>query len=255
MKAFIFVLFLMGLLCSIQSCKKTNYSSLSGGTSLTIVNAVVGSSNLVTDFTGSAGSKAPDSIIYLNALSIPYGSYSELGSYSGTTFLSVSPITDTLLSLWRGQFHLTNNAIHTLFLVGPDSLHIDTLLTTDVLPVHVDSSVGVRFVNVSPGSNPVSVDIQGRVNGSEVASLAYKGVSPFINYPATASVSSYVFEFTDVASGTLLATYTMNGVNAGTGSDSTSQNMLRWKNVTIALQGLPGGAGNNAQATFLINDY
>jgi len=37
-----------------------------------------------------------------------------------------------------------------------------------------DSVAGIRFVNLSPVTSPVSVDIKGLSNGSEVTSLPYK---------------------------------------------------------------------------------
>lgn len=249
MKWFTLSVFSIGIFCFSLGCKKTPYANLAGGSSLTVVNAVIGSQNLVTNFTGSDGGKTLSPFIYKNAPSIPYENFSEFGSYSGTTTLSISPVTDTLLTLWSGTFDLSHNQIHSLFLTGTDTLHIDSLFTLDNPPVHADSSAGIRFVNLSPGSNPVSIDIQGQSNGSETTSLGYKGITAFKNYAATAAISSYVFEFRDAATGNLLASYTLTGVNNGTGTD-TSPNTVRWKNMTIALTGLPG-----AQGTFLINNY
>lgn len=237
------------LICA--SCKKEGYNETSGGTALTIVNAVVGSPGLITNFNAPSGNKQADTLQYYRyALQIGYGGFAEL-SGSGVTNLSLTPADDTLVTLWSGSLNLLPNAIYSFFLSGPDTAHVDTMLVTDHPLPHdtPDSSVGIRFINLSPGSNPVSINIQGNPNGSEIPSLAYKGVTNFKNYPATSAVSTYIFEFRDAATGTLLTTYEMDGVNYGTNGD-TNPNSLRWHNVTIALEDLPG-----QQFTVLINDY
>jgi hypothetical protein len=236
-------------------CYKNNYTSLSGGSAITIVNAVVGSNPLVTNFTpGNGGKGGPDTLAYYySATQIRYSSFTEFGWYTGNTSLSVSPITDTFFVAWSGMVDLTPNTIHTLFLIGPDSTQIDTLFTLDSPPGHppTDSSVGVRFVNVSPGSQPVSVDLQGMSPGSEVESLSYKGVTPFKSYSANSnSPGSYVFEFRDPTSGNLLASYSMTGVTYGT-NGNTRANTWRFRNVTIALMGVAGGS----QRAYEINNY
>ena len=229
----------------VTSCKKNNVDLPSGGSSLTIVNALVGSSSLVTNFNYNVPLK-----YYRTAQQISYGAGFEFGNYSGDISLALSQINDTTNTVFKNVISLHKNTVNTLFITGtlasPDSFQ-----TTDNPPYHAptDSTAGIRFVNLSPGSNPISVDIKGNIAGSEVASLAYKNVSAFKNYAATSNIASYVFEFRDVASGTLLASYTLSGVNNGDGTN-TSTNIVRWKNITVALRGIPG-----AQGTFRINNY
>lgn len=234
-------------------CKKGSYDDLSGGTSLTIVNAVVGSNNLVTNFNGPPSSKVPDSLqYYATATQIGYGGTVEFSGYVGLTALSLAPITDTSVSLWSGTLNIVNNTINSLFLVGPDSLHIDTLLTVDNPIPHpvADSNMGIRFVNLSPGSNPVSVDLAGNAPGSIASNLSYKGLTSFADYPINAQApSSYTFEFRDATSGNVLATYRitqlLNGANG-----STRTNNYRYRNFTICLYGLPNG-----QSAMLVDNY
>jgi hypothetical protein len=217
---------------------------------------------LVTNFTPLAlKSIGTDSLEFYNtALYIEYGSYQEFSSYQGTTSLSLSPITDTSISLWIGSFNFAIGKIYSLFFVGMDSLHIDTLLTIDTPPYHAisDSSIGVRFANLSAGSNPVSVDIKGLPPGSEVPSLSYKGITSFNSYTANADApSSYVFEFRDAVSRNLLtskSSFTMSHILNGTGSNSSTNN-YRFRNFTIALIGIPGETGSNIQRAILIDDY
>ncbi|MDB5089224.1 MAG: hypothetical protein JWR09_3218 [Mucilaginibacter sp.] len=237
----------------ILGCKKDKNLNVTQITSsLTVINAVPGSSPLATNFSTNYTLTS----YYKNALRINYGTFSssyEFGSHSGTTPLELYQYPDTLSSstpLYKLSLNLGSGSIHTLFLTGLLSSP-DTLFTTDHPRYHSssDSTMGVRFVNLSPGSNPVSVDIQGKANGSEVSSLAYKGITGFKNYVTNSTVSSYTFEFKDAATGTLLGIFTMNGINNGTNGD-TQDNAYRFRNFTIAFYDVPGN-----QNTFLINNY
>jgi len=76
-------------------------------TSLTIVNAIPGSDNLVTNFTGNSGSKVTDILKwYRNAMQISYDNYAEFSSYSGATYLALSQISDTMHTVWKGTLNL-----------------------------------------------------------------------------------------------------------------------------------------------------
>jgi hypothetical protein len=235
----------MAMILAVVSCKKTDVNLPSGGSSLTIVNALVGSSALVGNFNYNVSLK-----YYQSAQQISYAAAFEFGNYSGNVPLALSQITDTTHTVFKQVVSLPKNTINSLFITGTLTAP-DNFQTTDNPPYHApaDSTVGIRFVNLSSGSDPVSVDIKGGANGSEVANLAYKNVTAFKNYAATYKIASYIFEFRDVASGTLLASYTLSGVNNGDGTNTTT-NTVRWKNITIALNGIPG-----TQGTFRINNY
>jgi hypothetical protein len=218
---------------------------------LTLINAVVGSTpSLVTNFSG-----ATDPITWYNsALKLVYGtvgSANQLSSYSGEQKLAIYRFPDTTAHstpLFNLTLDLAAGSIHTLFLAGTVTAP-DTLFTTDIPPYHPpsDSSMGMRFVNLMPGSAPVSVNITGNANGSEVSSLSFKGITDFKNYPATAAVSSYTFEFRNAATGTLIGSLPVSGVNL------LSNNQRRYRNLTLALLGLPGDP--TTLKIILINTY
>ena len=226
------------------SCTKDNNSPI-GTSSLTIVNSIVGSSALVTNFASNLPLQ-----YYNTSQRISSNSYVEFGEYSGNIALSLSQISDTTHTVYNGTISLPINTIHTLFLTGTVASP-DSFFSTDSPVYHAatDSAVSIRFVNISSGSNPVSVNIRGNAAGSEVTSLNYKGITAFKSYTANSTVASYIFEFRDAGTGALLASYTMSGVNNGTGKN-TSTNQFIFKSVTIALTGLPG-----SQGTLLIKDY
>lgn len=226
------------------SCTKDS-TAPNGTTSLTIVNSIAGSSALVTNFNSSLPLH-----YYRNAQRIGSNSYMEFGGYTGDVALSLSQIRDTTHTVYNGTINLPNNTVHTLFLTGTTTSP-DSFFTTDNPVYHtaIDSSVSVRFVNCSVGSGPVSVNIMGKANGSEAAMLNYKSVTGFKSYTANSTIASYTFEFHDVSTGTLLTSYTLSGLNNGTGKN-TSDNTYIFKSVTLALTGLPG-----AQGILLINNF
>lgn len=255
-----YILVPAALMVLIASCKKDILPAINSA-SLTIVNALPNSNNLVTNFTGSNASKiTPDTLQwYIRALQIGYGGFSEIPYYSGSTPLLLAQITDTTHSVFNGVLDLPANTIHSLFVTGALATP-DTLFTLDNPPYHNtnDSTIGIRFVNLSAGSSPVSVDIKGLANGSEVASLDYKGITQFRNYNAlTSSPASYIFEFRDANTGALISassSYSMSGITNASGTN-TSNNNYRFRNFTIALIGTPGGTGTVIQKAILINSY
>lgn len=224
------------LVCVILSCSKQ--SSPPGTASLTMINAVVGSSpSLVTNFSDPVQPVT----WYYSALKLVYGNWvntNQQGSYNGKQKLAVYHYPDTSAHstpLFNLALDLPVGSIHTLFLTGTVTAP-DTLFTTDAPPYHPpsDSSMGLRFVNLSPGRAPVSVNITGGAPGSEVSGLSYKNITGFKNYPATAAVSSYTFEFRDAATGTLIGSLPVTGIN------NPGSNARRYRNLTLALLGLPG---------------
>ena len=232
-----------------MSCTKDTKAD--GAASLTIVNAVVGSEPLITNFSGR------DSILYLNANSIPYGEAREFGNYINEVKLGLFQYPDTTshnAPLIDVKLNLSVNTINTLYLTGTVALP-ETVFVIDEIPIHSDSVVGIRFVNLSPGSNPVNIRLSTDTTRNLVDALAYKGVSSFGDFPVTAAVANYTFQFQDAVTGAILDSYDMNGIDNGTGNNINSSNPWRYKNVTLALRGTVGGTGVNAQKVMLINNY
>jgi len=242
-KTYFNLLFIVIFSLGLASCKKELTFKVSGTSSLTLINGVVGNDYLYTDFNGDKSNG-----VYISQLgAISYGSAIFFNSYSGQQKLGLYQNPDTNANS-KPVFNLTLNmpvnTIHTLFLMGTPQ-NPDQLFTTDQLPYHApsDSTMGIRFVNISQGSAPVSVNLLGQANGSEADTLSYKGVTAFKNYNAGSAVSSYTFEFRDKATGALLGNCVVDGVNnPGT---QTAPNIRRNRNYTIALLGAPGGLAAN----------
>ena len=218
----------------------TKQRSFPGTASLTLINAVPYSTpSLVTNFNGTG-----PLTWYVNALKLVYGTANKSNqslNYSGDQHLAVYKYPDTAAHnkpLYDLTLSLQAGTIYTLFFTGTISSP-DTLLTIDTPPYYAagDSSIGFRFVNLMAGSTPVSINLAGSANGSEAGSLSYKGITGFKKYAATANISKYTFEFRNTATGTLISTFDVTGINTG-----TPGNQRRYRNFTLALLGIPGDA-------------
>lgn len=229
------------------SCKKVvSIISPLPVSSLTVVNAVDGSAGFLTTFW-------PDSAVstfYTYAQEINYTAGAEFNVISGATPVIIYDLSDTATPLFNGNMTFQPNGIYSLFLSGVSTGHAivpDTLLVLDNPPFHPvgDSSVGIRFVNVSPSAGTISVDLQGSSPGSEVTSLGYQEVTEFKDYAATSTIPSpstgYVFEFRSVTNDSLLCTY-IYGNSA----------LPLFRNVSLVLAGTTSGSGIRV---FEVNNY
>lgn len=233
-----------GLIMGLYGCKQEIISPNSTVASFNVVDANIGSSSLfVNVFNKPVAFSSLNSNNYIN-----YGSSNIYSPVAGSDNITVTQTTDTTKHLFQGNFNLQNRGIYTFFLAGT-SAQPDTVLIRENLPkyANTDSVAGIRFINLSPGSGAVSVDIQGKANGSEAQTLAYKKYTSFKTYKADHTVSSYIFEFRD-QSGNLLSTYEMDGVNT---QDPNIQNSVLFNNMTLALI----GNSNSGLQVILVPQY
>jgi len=225
--------------CGVSCKKESTYVRPSPLAALTVVNAVVNANPVIADFSGADSVKA----YFATTTQIGYGSfyeYSVSGSKSAATIYQVS---DTLEPFYKGIVNLQPYGVYSLFLSGADTNHVDTLLTLDNPPYHpnTDSTCGVRFINLSAGSQPLSVNLVDNGNGSEAGNLAYRAITGFKNYYAGLNATAYTFEIRDAASGNLLATW--------------SNNLSIYQNITIAVIGLQDSAATVPISVMQINNF
>lgn len=245
--------YIYALLIILSACMKSETPA--GTASLTIENTVPNSLPLVSNF-----DDGQTVYWYKTAPKITYGAYTtatQFRSYSGTKNLALYQYPDTTehdQPLVRMSLRLDIGKIYSLYVTGTVD-HPDTVFTEDHLPYHAvtDSTMGLRFTNLSPGSNPVSINLTGQPHGGVVASLPFKGVTDFKIYSARSSVTSMLFEIRDVATDTLITTYKANNISAP--GASYSPNTWMYKNNTLALIGLPGGTGTTIQKIMLIRNF
>lgn len=232
------------LLFLISSCEKENYT-IKGTANITVINAAPDAGSIKVN--AGAGS----AFAYAKASDIAFGGNALYGAFTGSNSVKVVSSTDSTKILFNRTIDL--QPISTIYIAGllPN---IDTVFRVEksipviqTAAIRPDSSVYVRFVNLSPNSTSLNVKIRDAAT-NEVTALGYKGVSEFKKYAAKTSSTTYAFEIRDVATNTVQSTLTFN---------ATSN---RYKTITIVIKGTmklgtaPAGTGNNAFGTFQVNN-
>lgn len=235
---FIVYIIIIGVLS--PSCSKKD--GISAPASIVVVNAMPTSQPIIPVF------RTKDPIQYFAwAAAIGYGSSLLYSPTSGSNTLYVVQNTDTIPSdpkvlMFNGTLNLNAGTIYSFFLAG-DTTKPDTLFTRDNIPAYKDSSAGVRFVNLSPGSHAISISLDGNPpSQTEFGPLNYKEISTFKKYTATSSMPGYyTFDIIDQASGTILTTYTWN--------------YAQRKNNTIVIAGSEDPSSSTPLNLFQVNHY
>ena len=235
---------------------------LTPGASLAIIAAIPDADRLYTSFAGTDRLES-----YVSSSVLNYSNYTGTGRASiaftrpaGDQRLAFYRRTDTVnpgKPLMALNIPLKVSGIYSLFLTGTAAAP-DTIFMEDIIPWHSikDSVTGLRFINLSPGSNPISINIAGKIQGSEVDQLPYKSVTAFTMYPADASINDYTFEFRDKVSGKLLATYNTGKMNKyASTARLTEVNKWLFRNSTLVFLGLPDGQGVQAQKVAIVNHF
>jgi len=138
---------------------------------------------------------------------VTYGTSVEFGKPSGSLPVVLISSQDTLHPFYKNTLNLSAGGSYSLYVIGQNQA--ETMLLKDEIPAFQDSTSGVRFVNLSPDSEPITINLQGNSpSQTEFTSLAYKQISDFKSYPAPITLKNYKFEIRDAATGTLLSTFT-----------------------------------------------
>jgi hypothetical protein len=255
----------VGIIWEALACQKvTTAPSVSGVASFTVVNVIPNTVYNVIPVINTAQAI----MWYQSAYSIGYGSFYEYSPISGNDTIYVVQSNDTLHTgpkalgeMFYGILPLKSGGIYSLFLCGTDTTSPDYLFTTDTLPYYspVDSVTGIRFVNLSTGSNPISINLEGSPYGSAVSSLAYKNITDFKQYIDNSTISDYLFVVRDVATGDSLTQFDFiasGSGNNGYGLTDAYNNgkLLTFRNITIAIYGSETDQGDPL-TTMLIDDY
>jgi hypothetical protein len=258
-------IFLLITLVAGIACQKIGTApSVVGPAALTVVNVIPNSTPLVPIINTSSA------ITYFdNAATIGYGYSLEYSPPGGSDTIYVVQQNSDTASLgpkakglmFYDILQLKIGGIYSLFLTGSDTSSPDYLFTIDSLPYHgpTDSTVGIRFVNLSTDSNPISVNLEGDPNGSEVGSLTYKGITVFKDYlsNATASANGYLFVFRDALTGDSLTSFPLMDYNSPIPglTDPNTYNQITFKNVTLAFFGSTNPTSNQPASVMLVEDY
>jgi len=218
MKTIIKTVLALSVVGCFYACKQNNVNPEPNAGAINVTNAVINGSainfftNQATFLTTNGNSvssfgsnfipvAAGQQQITLNVPAVP--------AVPASPGIPATPATPAV-TYYTGTLSFNANTNYSLFLTGASQSSVDNVLIKETYTRnYADSVCGVRFIHLATGTNPISVDIAGNANGSEVSSLAYKAYSSFIKHPANNANQSYNFEFRDQASGTLLTTYTL----------------------------------------------
>jgi hypothetical protein len=262
-KKFVFCVAAMAFV--ISSCQKaTTALPTSGVADLTIVDAIPNSAPVIPII-----NTTEPIMWFVGAARLYYPGYNQYSPVAGNDTVYAVQYTDTsdvgsksTGQMFYGILPLARGGIYSLFLCGTDTTDPDYLFTQDSLPYHspADSTVGIRFVNLSTGSNPISINLEGSPFGSEVSDLPYKGITGFKNYLSNSSITygSYLFVIRDLATGDSLTQFLLQGFNNSNGvglSDPNTGNPSVFKNVTLAVIGQPGMNAAVPQTVMEIDNY
>jgi hypothetical protein len=231
-------------LLTCYACSCTKLASLvkpEQMSSVNIINAVPNSTPLLA----SIGDSVDISVYFSTATQIPYGSYGEYSFKSGNEWSVIHQISDTVGSFFQGDINFSADGVYSFFISGSATQQSkpDTLLVRDSIPYHnlLDSTVEIRFVNLSQGSKSISIDLLGSSPGSVVSAINYRDITQFKAFPATSVISQYTFEFRDSYSDSILMTYNCS--------------VSPFQNLTIAIIGTEGSASSNPLSVVLVNDF
>ena len=237
MKTLKTVILIVGICTCFAACKNTTNPGPNAGGVLNITNAVVGGTTITLTSNNSIAST--NNTIGNNAYaSLPLAT-GNISFNLGIPAIASTPTTPAVPAIlyYQNNLDVSSGSNYSLFLTGASPSALDNILIKEnYKQTYADSVCGVRIINLAPGSNPISVNLAGNPNGSEINNLAYKGYSNFVQHPAKNANSTYIFEFRDAASGTLITSYMLN--------------TPYFHNVTLALSGTVG-----AVSVICDNDY
>jgi hypothetical protein len=185
------------------SCKKSSYNEVVPTAALNVINAATDVPALSVNFT-----RNPISFSKYQQL-ISYGASWEWGLPPLDTTISLISSADTSNIFYSSPFSFKAGKIYSLYVVS-GAAKGDILFMEDSIPAYQDSAAGIRFINLSPDSGPVTINMQGSDPGqTEFQEMAFKQISPFKKYSIASPFNgAYNFEIWSKTTNTLLANFT-----------------------------------------------
>lgn len=219
-----------------SSCKKND--SFPVPATVNIVNAIVNGKPIIPVFSN-------DVIQYYKAAqTVSFGSAAIYGLPGGVRPVYLTKSTDTTSRIYTSEVDVQEGNMYSLFFAG-DTAKPEAVFSHDEIPVYTDSLAGVRFINLSPASGPIKINVKGTAaSKADFIDLAYKQISDFKPFTATTAVTGnkYIFEVRNQANDSLLLTYTWA--------------YTRFRNNTLVFSGAVTAAGKPASLKiFSIKNY
>jgi hypothetical protein len=189
LKSTLLIAALIGFTSIFQSCKVDDPAPVQDVSALTIINASPNSSGL--DFYIENQKVNPTAFNF--PLRMPYQRV-----YSGTRTAKVTASSNST-TLFSGNLILLPGEYHSLFIIGKVEA-LDFLLIKDDLSFPVAGKSKIRFGNLSPDAQSMSLEIVG--DTTQFANKAYKSFTAFKNV----NPGKFTLNLKDNATGAVLAT-------------------------------------------------
>lgn len=219
------------------SCKKDSYNNIVPTATLNVINAAPDVPSLNVNLTSTP-------IAYsLYQQPIYYATSWEWGLPPGDSPIVIISSLDTSNALFSGNINLKAGGIYSLYILNGIAKG-NALFLQDSIPVYQDSLAGVRFINLSPDSHPITINLVGNSPSiKEFGPLSYEQISSFKAYNAKSMNTNgfYDFEVRDQDTGDLIATY--------------SWQFSLFKNNTIVISGFVNPLNSSPLTLFPVNNY
>ncbi|MBC8034389.1 MAG: DUF4397 domain-containing protein [Chitinophagaceae bacterium] len=174
---------------------------------------------------------------------------------AGTKNVLIAPTADSTKFLVNEPKEFKPGQLNSLFLCGQAPTYEHVYLADESFPKLIEEAIAFRFINLSPGSPALSVNLAATPTVNETANLAYKQVTAFKNYPDVVVTNPIVFQVRNATTGVVLATYTLP-VAPVSPYTTVSTSLSKFRNVTLVVKGLVGTtAGVNAFGLFPVPHY
>jgi hypothetical protein len=230
---------LIPLLLSFTGCKKSQIGPVEATANINLINAIASpNSEVKVNFTGKEGHFGGiPQISFYNTVGLYSNGVSSYAVLADNEIsLKVVRWPDSTAIVFSQAVKLKTGSSHSLFMMGTNE-NISGMLVEDNIPVRTKGTSGIRFINLSPDSAPISINLEGQPLGSIEASLPYKSLSEFKTFNVKPEDQYFVFEIHDAESGDLLTSYFYD-------------NLARMKNETMIIRGLRnGGDGPGFEVT------
>ncbi|MBO9565866.1 MAG: DUF4397 domain-containing protein, partial [Niastella sp.] len=165
--------------------------------------------------------------------------------------------TSPIQAYFDGELQTEQYKLYSFFVFGL-SPNFDTLLVQDNLPnPYRDSVLGIRLINLSPNSNPLSLTIASDTKVNIFSGIVYKRLTDFVTIPLPGNVTTnaVTFQVRDAITNNVLTTYTLP-LTPNSTYLNIGINKSRFMNLTLVVRGLQGTtSGSSAIGLFPVANY
>lgn len=122
--------------------------------------------------------------------------------------LTIFSDADTLHPIYDNDVIFSRGDVYSLYIAGLSDSLATVLIKEQSFPIRTETTMAIRFINLSPNAGPISVNMLGQPKGTEADNIDFLGITHFTSYQVDQSLS-YIFEFRD-ANDNVIGSYEFN---------------------------------------------